>query len=276
MLQNGTAYNNTIVQKGGSRYYSVSVHCKNITAFGKGDGKLELTNTKQPFLYAWGPTDESILSASKSASIKRHEAYGNFWMDMTAATSSDTGEVAMPTGAGLLSTQNAGADGQAESDGDKVGPAHAAIMLAAYVIIFPLGAILLRFLESVKAHYIAQTLGLLAAIIGVGVGVYLSTMYNHVSVWLNAAALADAVSPSQRIFPPDIKSLGLSSWSSCFYSGPSVSTITCASESTDVPQSLARCIYTLVQPLYLEASSMASLDSTSAASHTTTSTMGLW
>ena len=82
----------------------------------------------------------------------------------------------------LLTTQNAGADGQPESDGDKVGPAHAAIMLAAFVVIFPLGAVLLRFLESVKAHYIVQTIGLLATVFGVGVGLYLGTMYNHVSV----------------------------------------------------------------------------------------------
>jgi hypothetical protein len=185
-LQNGTAYNNTIVQMGNTRYYSVSVHCKNITAHGKGDGKLEFTNAKQPFLYAWGPTDRSISSASKSAGIKRHDAYGNFWMDMTAATSPNLEEVAVPTGNALLSIQNAGADGKAESDGDKVGPAHAAIMLAAYVIIFPLGAILLRFLNSTKAHYIVQTIGLLATIMGVGVGIYLSTMYNHVGFWLIA------------------------------------------------------------------------------------------
>lgn len=274
VLQNVPAHNNTIVQMNGSRYYTVSVHCKNITALGKGEGKLGLTNTKQPFLYAWGPTDNSISSASKSASIKRHVAYGNFWMDMTAATSSDTGEVALPTSAALLSTQNAGADGQAESDGDKVGPAHAAIMLAAYVIIFPLGAILLRFLESVKAHYIVQTLGLLATIIGAGVGIYLSTMYNHVSIWLVDSVLADTNSHSQKIFPPVIKFLGLSSRFSCLRNGPPVSTITCASESTDNRQSLERYIYTLVQPLCWEASSMASLDSTSVANPTITSTMG--
>jgi hypothetical protein len=104
VLQNVPAHNNTIVQMNGSRYYTVSVHCKNITALGKGEGKLGLTNTKQPFLYAWGPTDDSISSASKSASIKRHVAYGNFWMDMTAAISSDTGEVALPTSAALLSS----------------------------------------------------------------------------------------------------------------------------------------------------------------------------
>lgn len=181
VLQSSTAHNNTIVQIGDTRYYSVGLHCKNITVLGKGDGKLDINNAKQSFLYAWGPTDDSISSASKSASIKRHIAYGNFWMDMTAATSPDPEHSTIPTGTALLSTKNAGTDGEAESDGDKVGPAHAAIMLAAYVLIFPLGAILLRFLESVKSHYIVQTVGLFVTIIGVGVGIYLSMMYNHVS-----------------------------------------------------------------------------------------------
>jgi hypothetical protein len=174
--------NTSLVQRGNSRYYSVNIHCRNITAHGKDDGKLDLSNTKQPFIYAWGPADGPVSSASKYASIKRHVAYGNFWMDLTKATSPNLESNMNWTGNSLLTTQNAGADGQTESDGDKVGPAHAAIMLVAFVVIFPLGAVLLRFLESVKAHYIVQTIELLATVVGVGIGLYLGTMYNHVSV----------------------------------------------------------------------------------------------
>jgi hypothetical protein len=191
VLQSNTASEDTVVRMGKMRYFSVGVHCKNITAFSEGDGKLDFANTKQLFLYAWGPSDGSFSSASKSVSIKRHAAYGNFWMDMTKATLSNSAEATIPTGASLLSTQNADSDGLAESDGDKIGPAHAAIMLAAFVIMFPLGAILLRFLESVKAHYIIQTMGTFATIVGVGVGIYSSTMYNRVSHCLVALALPD-------------------------------------------------------------------------------------
>ncbi|KAF2995072.1 hypothetical protein E8E13_002638 [Curvularia kusanoi] len=178
-LFNQTSDHGGIVQKGSSRYYSVNIHCKNITAHGEGDGKLDFSNTKQPFIYAWGPTDGAVSSASKSASIKRHDSYGTLWMDLAKATSSNSDINATFTEAALLTTQNAGADGQAQSDGDKVGPAHAVIMLVTFVIIFPLGALLLRFLESVKAHYIVQTVGLLAAVVGIAVGLYLGTMYNH-------------------------------------------------------------------------------------------------
>jgi hypothetical protein len=179
-LVEGSSYHN-IDQTVKTRYYSANIYCTNVTALGNGDGKLSLTNAKQPFLYAWGPTDGTISSSSKSADIKRHDAYGNFWMDMTKSTVNDANAAAVPTGAALLAITNAGADEKAKSDGDKVGPAHAAIMLATFAIIFPLGAVLLRLLESVKAHYIVQTIGIFAAVIGVGLGIYLGMMYNHVS-----------------------------------------------------------------------------------------------
>jgi hypothetical protein len=170
ILENNTTYHGSVDHTNGNRYYSANIRCNNITALGGGNGQLDLNNAKQPFIYAWGPTGDSIASASKSASIKRHQAYGNFWMDMTTS---------------LVSMTNAGDEGQAESDGDTVGPTHAAITLVAFVIIFPLGAILLRFLYSVKAHYIVQTIGALAAIAGVGAGIYLSKMYNHVCYFKN-------------------------------------------------------------------------------------------
>lgn len=189
VLVEGTGYLNRIYETSGTHYYSANIRCKNVTTFGDGDGKLELSNAKQPFLYAWGPTDDTIASASKSAGIKRHEAYGNFWMDMTKATSNQTSMVNISNGAVLSTTNNAGADEKAESDGDKVGPAHAVIMIVAFLVIFPLGAILLRFLESVKIHGIVQGVGVLAAVVGVGIGIYLSTMYNHVSLLSTHVAL---------------------------------------------------------------------------------------
>jgi hypothetical protein len=97
--------------------------------------------------------------------------------------------VNISNGAVLSTTNNAGADEKAESDGDKVGPAHAVIMIVAFLVIFPLGAILLRFLESVKIHGIVQGVGVLAAVVGVGIGIYLSTMYNHVSLLFTHMAL---------------------------------------------------------------------------------------
>jgi hypothetical protein len=97
--------------------------------------------------------------------------------------------VSVPNGAVLSTTNNAGGDEKAESDGDKVGPAHAVIMIVAFLVIFPLGAVLLRFLESVKIHGIVQSVGVITTVVGVGLGIYLSTMYNHVSLLFAHMAL---------------------------------------------------------------------------------------
>lgn len=191
-------------------------------------------------------------------------------MDMTKATSSNANESAIPTGTSLLSTTNAGADGQAVSDGDKVGPAHAAIMLATFAVIFPLGAVLLRFLESVKSHYIVQTIGLLAVVIGVGVGIYFSKMYNHVSNAQHSLGSTDFSPHSQRTFHPVTKSSGSFSWFFCSRNGPSDSTTTFASADTKLQRCMAKCIFSPVPPSFWEASSTASRASISAASRGTT------
>ncbi|KAG9186793.1 hypothetical protein G6011_09901 [Alternaria panax] len=81
---------------------------------------------------------------------------------------------AIPSGAALSSAENVGTDGVAKSDGDKVVPAHAVIMLATFTVMFSLEAVLLRFLNSVKIHGVVQSVGVLAAIVGVGLGIYLS------------------------------------------------------------------------------------------------------
>jgi len=169
------------VETSNTRYYTANVHCKNITALGKNDGKLDLTKTQQSFLYAWGPTDKSLSTTEKTAGIRRHEAYGTFWMDMTRAASANANDGAVPSGSALSTTTNAGADGGAKSDGDKMGSAHAVLMCGAFALIFPLGAVLLRLLENVKMHGIVQGVGALVVLGGSGAGIYLGNMYNHVS-----------------------------------------------------------------------------------------------
>jgi hypothetical protein len=162
-------------------FYTVNFHCKNMTALGQYDGMLDLTKTRQPFIYAAGPTDKSLATTDKAAGLRRHEAYGSFWMDMTLATSVEGENAAVPNGTALRATVSAGADGEATNDGDTMGSAHAVLMCGAFALVFPLGTVLLRVLESVKVHGIVQAVGAVAALAGSGVGVHLSMTYNHVS-----------------------------------------------------------------------------------------------
>ncbi|KAF2007154.1 iron reductase domain protein [Amniculicola lignicola CBS 123094] len=167
---------NGIITIDSKRYYSANVYCLKVTSLGHGGGRLDLANAKQPFLYAFGPTNKPISSKSLTAGIRRHESYGDFWVDMTKATS-NSAEVL--SGEALTTAINAGAEEGAESDGDKAGPTHAVLMLGSFALLFPLGAVLLRYFESVKIHWLVQLVGMLTTVVGTGVGLYLGRMYNH-------------------------------------------------------------------------------------------------
>lgn len=172
--------NGTIKKTGNDRFYSASIHCKNITSSSAEDGRITLKNTRQPFLYAWGPSDNSLSTSNEQAGIRRHEYYGTFWVDMTKAVSQNAGSSDL-SGKTSLTTNNGASNGDLKHDGDKLGVSHGVIMCVVFVIIFPLGAVILRLANTVKGHYITQSLGIIFAVGGVGLGLYDSTMYNHVS-----------------------------------------------------------------------------------------------
>lgn len=53
-------------------------------------------------------------------------------------------------------------------------------MIFSFIILMPLGLVLLRGVESVRWHAINQTLAAIIAIIGGAVGIYIGLMYNKV------------------------------------------------------------------------------------------------
>nr|POE54145.1 hypothetical protein CFP56_73416 [Quercus suber] len=147
---------------------------------------IDFTSTKQPFIWAMGPVQD-MLDDRQDAPLVRHEIFGRFTMDMTKATSNDTGRVPAPN----LWTQQAVADdntfGQewasdpfdVQHDSDRAVPAHAAMMVIAFVLIFPLGAVLLRAVKSVMVHLVTQLIGCVFVIAGFGTAVWISTEYNR-------------------------------------------------------------------------------------------------
>ncbi|KNG44468.1 CBD9-like protein [Stemphylium lycopersici] len=206
-----------------SPHFSVNVHCTNLPSLGHSSGKMSLVNPRQHFLYALGPkssSKETLSSTSTSASIKEHSDYGTFWMDMKKATSASSassdsdGGAAVPSDDALLATTNAeGSDGAAESDGgsgETLRAVHAAFMLFAFVIIFPLGAVLLRYLFSgVKVHGSLQTIGVIFTVVGGGLGIALSfdlSGENHDNVWYGVVAAV--------VFVTVVGLLGWKAWKS--------------------------------------------------------------
>ena len=102
----------------------------------------------------------------------------------TSASSKSTGgqEVGVPTGSALTSSQGT-SGGRGGGDGEGLDNTHAAFMLAAFVILFPLGAVLLRYvMNGVKVHAAVQSIALVCTVMGGAIGIKLSLRSPAVSL----------------------------------------------------------------------------------------------
>lgn len=152
--------------------YTVNAMCSNCRSW-KG-GSIDPTNTAAKFNYATGPGG-SLKSNSLTAGIKRHDLYGAFTMDLTKAIGvKGVPAIQFADGTGTLQTED-------DSDRDLAPPAHAVLMILAFVGMMPLAVMILRILNSPKWHGIAQTASALVALIGTGVGIKAGMQYNRVS-----------------------------------------------------------------------------------------------
>lgn len=150
----------------------VSGTCTNCTNLAK--STIDLTSTAQPFIFAVGEVDRFPATTSKSGPLRRHAYYGYFTMDLTKAT--DDG------GDDPISLHDEAENAQLTgfvTDHDIADPAHAFVMVLAFLVIFPLGVLSLRVFKNVKLHMIFQSIGLGLGIIGAAMGFYLTTLYNR-------------------------------------------------------------------------------------------------
>lgn len=138
---------------------------------------VNLTSTNSSFIYAVGPDDADLRSNAKDAGLRRHAEYGEFTMNLLASSGDPAG---FPVD--LSRSDNATANGGIHDDHDYGSSAHAFIMALVFVVIFPFGAAYLRLQSSVRWHWVAQAIGVIGAIIGIGIGLNISQMYNKVSI----------------------------------------------------------------------------------------------
>ncbi|KAF2258957.1 CBD9-like protein [Lojkania enalia] len=191
-VNSGNGIINGIVQINGQDTYAVNGHCKNINNDSysrrrdndnadKDSGNINFASSDQNFIFALGPTGKDINSDSKSATIRRHTLYGEFKMDLSRVTVQTSASVDQEELSDVGSWQNSNAqlDDGVTNDHDWSGPVHAALMCGAFVLLFPIGVVFLRVLERVRWHAWMQGFGLVIAVIGVGVGIYLGREYNH-------------------------------------------------------------------------------------------------
>ncbi|KAK3070508.1 hypothetical protein LTR53_010355, partial [Teratosphaeriaceae sp. CCFEE 6253] len=154
---------------------------------------LDYGSKAQPFIFAVGP-ERALNEDALDAPLKRHTYYGRFTMDMTLATS--------PLGAaegatyGRVPAPNVGGDSVEQSDdafvsqgtslpfdahvdSDSRPIVHGVLMCLALIVVFPLGALLLRLADSVRWHSAVQSFGLLCVVVGLGTGISVSSEYNR-------------------------------------------------------------------------------------------------
>jgi heme A synthase len=95
-------------------------------------------------------------------------------MDLTQAT----GSGGVPTD--ILTNSGSAAVGSPKPDRDWGLVSHMAFMLIAFVVLFPVGYLLLRYADSVKYHWWMQSTAICLVVLGVGTGINESKLYNKV------------------------------------------------------------------------------------------------
>jgi len=136
--------------------------------------KIDLTSTAQPFIFALGEAGRFPATMAMDGPLRRHAYYGMFTMDLAVAT--DDG------GDDPISLHDANENsmfGGFTVDSDIPDLVHALALMLAFLIVFPMGALSIVVLKSVKVHMIFQTIGLILGVIGAASGLYLSTVYNR-------------------------------------------------------------------------------------------------
>ncbi|KAK3047068.1 hypothetical protein LTR09_011493 [Extremus antarcticus] len=139
-----------------------------------GSGTIEASTT-QPFIFAVGPVFPRMASDSLSADLSRHMLYGQFTMDTTAALSDSGGAVPL----GPYQNKDASAATGTTMDNDPAPRIHGIVMSVVFILAFPLGAVLLRVWNKVKAHIAIQVIGLVLFCMAFAGGSVVSMQYNR-------------------------------------------------------------------------------------------------
>ena len=119
--------------------------------------KFDITSDAQPFIFAVGPPYPIIASDSQDASLSQHSFIGHFTMDMTVATSSSGGSV--PQGP-FIKSSHASTALATKSTTDLGSRIHGLVMCIVFVLLLPLGSLILRVWNKVNAHAGVQVVGL--------------------------------------------------------------------------------------------------------------------
>jgi hypothetical protein len=135
---------------------------------------LDTRATAQPMMYAFG-NGANLMSNSRSAGLKRHVRYGQFNMDMVAAT----GAGGVPANSSAMNGVTLG--GAMVRDHDRANLAHAIIGCIALFIIWPLNVLFAGFFKNIRIHIGVSVVIMSFLIVAYALGISTSTQFNRVS-----------------------------------------------------------------------------------------------
>lgn len=162
---------------------------------------IGLTSSSSPFISAWKQGDP-VDSTDPAATITQHDDHAQFTIDLTSAsisadanpyTSSSGSATASGSGASSTGTTSSGSGTSGSSSGSSTiilggqfplmtyQMAHGILMAASMVVLFPLGAIILRLSLGVWLHAAVQLITLAAITAGFGLGIRMAQATNYVS-----------------------------------------------------------------------------------------------
>ncbi len=182
---------NTVTDNGTATIIAHAM-CRNCSTWMTSNGPRSLdTNSKaQPFIFALGP-NVTFRSDSPEASIPKHAFVGNFNMNMRHATNFTGwyGRVPAPNVPDFPFPPNDTAFASFASTpafnlktlDDPLPGVHGALMMISFVLLFPIGAVVMQFLKKVLWHAAIQVVGFCMVFGGFGVAVKVARLYNKVS-----------------------------------------------------------------------------------------------
>lgn len=149
----------------------VNARCTNCRSWAT--GKIDVTSTKQPMIYAVGGPEEPITSDSENVNIQQHVGYGKFTLDLVQATGAG----------GIPSNTNSQTGVDHLDDSDEAGPGsalHALFMCGTFIVLFPAGYLFFRLFERMWIHIAFQSFGLFIFLLGTSSGIGLSIRQDKV------------------------------------------------------------------------------------------------
>ena len=153
--------------------FVVNAKCTNCRSWGS--GKIDVSTTSQPIIWAFGDEDNEVKSDSPSAPIQQHSLEPGFFNNMNLQQATGTGGV--PTNS-TNSTSTTGQQGQGTQpgsyDSDTGRILHGLLMCGTFVILFPAGFLFLRLFERVWIHMALQSLGAFVFLVGAAAGIVIT------------------------------------------------------------------------------------------------------